>query len=126
MYYSVFRMEYNMTDSELASLFNDLAEVLGDEYTNIAAANGETILLNVYSWTCQTFCTRQCLTNLIYFVYAERDNLTTPPPPPYVEPPRPEPRQSASYVEPRQPAMPLRKCTKLLCYFINYTVNTCV
>ena len=112
MYYSVFRMEYNMTDSELVSLFNDLAEVLGDEYTNIAAANGETILLNVYSWTCQTFCTRQCLTNTLYFVDAERDNLTTPPPPPYVEPP--------------QPATPLRKCTKLVCHFINYTVNTCV
>ncbi len=116
-----------MSDAELAALFDELADCLGEDYTNIAAANGETILPSVYDvCTRKTFCTRQCLTNLIYVVYAERENLTTPPPPPYVEPPQPEPRQPAPYVEPPQSATHPRKCTKLLCHFINYTVNTCV
>ena len=116
-----------MSDAELAALFDDLAECLGQDYTNIVAANGETILPSVYAvYTRKTFCTRQSLTNTLCFIDADRENLTPPPPPPYVEPPQLEPRQPAPYVEPPQPEPRLRKCTKLLCYFINYTVNTCV
>ena len=46
--YSVCRMEYNMTDSELAALFDDLTEALGPNYIEaptIAAAHGKPILL---------------------------------------------------------------------------------
>ena len=101
-----------MSDADLAALFDDLVEVLGEDYANIAAANGETILPSVYDvCTRKTFCTRQSLTNMLYFVDGERENLTTPPPP---------------YVEPPQPEVPQCTYTKLLCYFINYTVNTCV
>ena len=47
MYYSVYRMEYNMTDSELAALFDDLTEALGSEMP-ITAAHGKAILLILY------------------------------------------------------------------------------
>ncbi len=50
MDYFIFRMEYQMTDSELDTLFADLAECLGPDYIEaptIAAAHGETILLFV-------------------------------------------------------------------------------
>ncbi len=43
-------MEYNMSDSELAALFDDLTEVLGQDYieaSTTAAAHGETLILSV-------------------------------------------------------------------------------
>ncbi len=102
-----------MSDSELAALFDDLADVLAYEIPTTAAANGELILPSVYAvYTRKTFCTRQSLTNMLCFIDAERENLTTPPPPPYVEPPQLE--------------VPQCTYTKLLCHFIKNTLKKCV
>ena len=89
-----------MSDSELAALFDDLAECLGQDYieaSTTAAAHGETLLLSVYDACTRpdkhfVLYSRQPLTNMLCFVDTERQQLTTPPPP-YVEPPQPEPRQ---------------------------------
>ena len=58
VYYSVYRMDFNMSDSELAALFDDLADVLASVMPSTAAAYGEPILpsvYDVYSWTDKHF-----------------------------------------------------------------------
>ena len=58
MDYFVCRMEYQMTDSELATLFDDLAQCLGPDYIEAPTItdHGELILLSASNRCVNLFC----------------------------------------------------------------------
>ncbi len=83
------------------------------------------IMMYIVGLTNILYFTRQSLTNLLYFVDADRHQLTTPPPlymepEPYVEP--------TPYVEPPQPEPPMRKYTAKTSVTHKYmfSLNTCL